>query len=165
MDFGSILLGLALLLLAGFIVARPLIDGERPHEAEATPADSLLAERDNLLTALRDLDFDHATGKIADEDYTPQRAQLVARGVSVLKELEALGAEGRIAAEDEIEQAVAARRRAGKDAADGTERGVETEKAARQGLKPITTSDLKCPSCGALALPEDKFCAKCGTRL
>src|SRR3990172_11690320 len=106
MDFGSILLGLALLLLAGFIVARPLIDGERPHEAEATPADSLLAERDNLLTALRDLDFDHATGKIADEDYTPQRAQLVARGVSVLKELEALGAEGRIAAEDEIQHPV-----------------------------------------------------------
>ena len=115
MDIGSLLLGLALLLGIAFIVARPLLEQSAPPEAPARPADDLVSHREQVLTQLRDLDFDHAMGKINQEDYTAQRAQLVAEGVAILKQLDALGvgqpasaqpAAG-LAPDDAIEAAVA----------------------------------------------------------
>ncbi len=152
MDLGSLLLGLALLLLVAFIVARPLIEGRRLDEAGPTPADDLLAEREGILAALRDLDFDHAMGKIADEDYAPQRAQLVARGVEALKQLERLGVE------DAIEQAIAARRKA----RPAREAEAFDFTSFRSG---VVRAEAACPNCGRLTHPEDKFCAQCGAKL
>ncbi len=143
MDLGSLLLGLALLLLVAFIVVRPLIEGRRLDEAGPTPADDLLAAREEILAALRDLDFDHAMGKIADEDYAPQRAQLVARGVEVLKQLE------KLERDDAIEQAIAARRK---------------PRPAR-AKEAVGRAEAACPNCGRLTHPEDKFCARCGAKL
>ena len=148
MDLGSLLLGLALLLLVAFIVARPLIEGRRLDEAGPTPADDLLAEREGILAALRDLDFDHAMGKIADEDYAPQRAQFVARGVEALKQLEKLGVE------DAIEQAIAARRKAR-----------PAQEAEAFDFTSVAHAEAACPNCGRLIHPEDKFCARCGAKL
>ena len=118
MDFGSLLLSFALLLLVGFVVARPLLEPHRATEKGISPAGRLAAQRDSLLTALRDLDFDHATGKIGDDDYSPQRAQLVAQGVAVLKQLDALRPatpEPALSAEDALERTIAARRRPASD--------------------------------------------------
>src|SRR5690348_8556627 len=91
MDIGSILLGLALLLVIAFIVARPLLEPPAVRDLPASPADRLLARREQVLAQLRDLDFDSATGKFNAEDYAAQRAQLVAEGVDILKQLDALG--------------------------------------------------------------------------
>ena len=91
MDLGSLLLGLALVLVIAFIVARPLLEQTAVRERPDNPADHLLASREQVLAQLRDLDFDQATGKINPEDYTAQRAQLVADGVATLKQLDALG--------------------------------------------------------------------------
>ena len=121
MDLGSLLLALALLLLVAAYIARPILDRAGEERAESAPADAIydrvnrLAERENVLAALRDLDFDHTTGKIAQEDYRAQRAALVGQGVAILRQLDALGLDGRGAAEldTEIEAAIAARRRAG----------------------------------------------------
>ena len=163
MDIGSLLLGLALFLLVAFIVARPILEQQGVREKEISRADQLAAERDSLLNALRDLDFDHATGKIGDEDYAPQRAQLVAQGVAVLKQLDALGSNrGAASADDEIERAVAARRktRAGPNVEDQIEAEVSTRR------RPAPAADaVKCPACGHPAQPDDRFCAKCGTKL
>ena len=91
MDIGSLLLGLALLVVIAFVVARPLI--ERPNVADEPlrPVDLLLADRERVLTQLRDLDFDQTMSKINAADYAAQRAQLVAEGVAILKQLDALG--------------------------------------------------------------------------
>jgi hypothetical protein len=115
MDIGSILIGLALLILAGFLVAWPLID-QRPQLGPGpSEADRLRQERDQLLTALRDLDFDYSLGKLQAEDYAPLRADLVSRGAEVLKKLDAATqtpeASPRPAVPDEaIEKAIAAHR-------------------------------------------------------
>jgi len=165
MDIGSLLLSLALLLLVGFIVARPILEQRGAREKEISRADQLVAERESLLTALRDLDFDHATGKISDEDYAPQRAQLVAQGVAVLKQLDALRPalrEDTASAADEIERAVAARRKT--RAAATVEDQIEAEVAARR--KPVPAANaVICPNCGASAQPGDRFCPKCGQTL
>ncbi len=117
MDIGSLLLGLALLAVIVFIVARPLIERSGPGDEPASSAEQLLGSRERVLVQLRDLDFDNATGKINPEDYAAQRAQLMAEGVAILKQLDALGvnadetvAEPAVAAADEIEIAVAQQR-------------------------------------------------------
>lgn len=92
MDIGSLLLGLALVVVIVFIVTRPLVEHTGLRDGPASPADQLLGRRERVLIQLRDLDFDSATGKINADDYAAQRAQLVAEGVALLKQLDALGA-------------------------------------------------------------------------
>ena len=144
MDLGSLLLGLALIIVVAAFVARPLLERPQLSEAAPGPADELLAEREQVLTALRDLDFDHATGKIEADDYQAQRAVLVGRGVEVLRLLDSLGVDTAPAErlDEEIEAAVAARRR-----------------------KPQAAPAPACPSCGKPYTAEDAFCSRCGARL
>ncbi len=49
---------------------------------------ALLAERDRVLTALQDLDFDNALGKVPVEIYREQRGLLLQTGASVLRRLD-----------------------------------------------------------------------------
>jgi len=142
MELGS-LLALALTLLVAAFVARPLLErfGETAEAVEAT--DALIAQREAALTELRDLDFDHATGKVGDDDYTEQRARLVAKGATVLRQLAERKDAPATEPEDEIEQLITVRR-------------------ATRRKKPAPTI---CPHCAARITPDDRFCAKCGTKL
>jgi hypothetical protein len=88
MDLGSLLLLLALLVLAALFVARPLLQPEDDAASEPA-ASSLLAERERILDAIAELDADWELGKIPEENYRPQREQLVAEGAAVLQALEA----------------------------------------------------------------------------
>lgn len=170
MDLGSILLGLALLLIVGFLVARPLLLSapDRERAARGGQVDALLFERERLLAQLRDLDFDQATGKIADDDYTAQRASLVAQGVAVLKQLDALGigaapANGASAEspEDEIEAAVAAARGRVGAAPVAAAEAIEARVQAARRAAPVA-AEVACGNCGAAVQPADRFCPKCG---
>lgn len=49
----------------------------------------LAQEREAVLQALRDLEFDYQTGKIAQSDYLVQREALLQRGAQLLRRLEA----------------------------------------------------------------------------
>jgi hypothetical protein len=191
MDIGSILLSLALFLLVAAFVARPLLERANTANASAAPADDLIAQREAVLIELRDLDFDHETGKVSEDDYATQRARLVAKGVETLKALAAVKPghaapanlddeiENAVAArrraktglppasvDDEIENAVAARRKA-KSAPAATSAEAEVETAASQRRDFTRTSSFAkfCPQCGTAAQPGDKFCAKCGAGL
>lgn len=173
MEIGSILIGVALLVVVAFILAQPFIEQQGVRERQVTPAEGLAAERELVLEALRDLDFDHTMGKIADEDYIPQRATLVARGVELLRQLDQLaaaapasgnGAAGRF--EAEVERAVAARRKA---APSDPEAQMEAAIAAhRQGVVRASAAapgGPACAQCGTPAQAGDRFCAKCGAGL
>lgn len=140
MDITSILIGLALLALVAFGVGYPFIERRGLREEHATTAESLLAEREAVLAALRDLDFDQTVGKVLPEDYAAQRAELVARGVTVLKQMDALGIpNAETSADEAIEQAVARRRQ--------------------------TANAHACAQCHAPASERDRFCSHCGASL
>jgi hypothetical protein len=154
LEIGAILLGLALLLLVGAFVARPLFEGVRADPESVETNTDLIAEREAILAALADLDFDHRTGKIAGEDYQSQRAALVSRGAAILRRLdEADGADGRtgVDLDAEIEAAIAARR---------SEASQSPAATVTTGLAPKF-----CPNCGSPTVAGDRFCARCGTRL
>ncbi len=152
MDLGSLLLAIGLVLLVGLIVARPLLEAAQPPETTATHTAQLTAlrEREAVLAALRDLDFDHVTGKISDEEHAAQRPLLVAQGVAILKQLDEATQNVQqtvpSAAEAELESAV---------------------RAARAQLAQPAAPDSAptCPRCGQARQPADRFCAKCGAAL
>ena len=187
MDIGSILLGLALLAVIAFVVARPLLEHISVPDTPASPSEQLLGQREQVLTQLRDLDFDHAMSKINEADYAAQRAQLVVQGVALLKQLDALGAAGEAAgsdgsADETIEAAVARRRgRNGASAATGEilAEQIEARVAERRAGKPVPAAASMDAQIEASvverraslpaaadkpALAERVFCGQCGTQ-
>lgn len=163
MDLGFIFLAVALTGLVIFLVAQPFIDPARLRQRAAGPDEQLTQERDTILNAVRDLDFDYATGKLTDEDYAAQRAALMARGAAVLKQLDAAGA---AAGASPIEQAIAARRKTATGAVEGGP-SIEQAIAARRktAASAVPATGLNCPGCGAGVGAGDRFCPDCGAAL
>jgi len=64
-------------------LAVPLGGGPRASEREGVPPHR--AERESVLEALRDLDHDHETGKISEDDYQSDRLALQARAAAMLR--------------------------------------------------------------------------------
>jgi hypothetical protein len=169
MDAGSILLILSVTLLVGFVVVRPFLDGtSEPEPAPDQERSSLLAEREQVLDALQELDFDHTLGKITEEDYPVQRAALLRKGADVLERLDALGPETPQAPiSDAIERAIADRR-------ESVKAGPRQPVAADDEIERLIASrrrDLAgrptgfCHQCGQAVHQADKFCSKCGASL
>jgi hypothetical protein len=76
MEALALVLGALLAAACVVFVARPLLRQGSPDADVLEPADPeqrarlrLLEERDRALAALTELEFDHRTGKITDEDY------------------------------------------------------------------------------------------------
>jgi hypothetical protein len=194
MDIGSIFLILGLLVLVALFIIRPLFE----HSATAVSQEeheysALLAERDRLLDALQELDFDYTLGKIPEEDYPAQRAGLLQRGAEVLRRLDAYEAEaspdtGLANAEARMEAAIAARRL---DALKSTssipsDQGDGDGRAGVKVFRPVAMADLDddletllanrrrarseksagfCSQCGGPVQKSDRFCPKCGAKV
>src|SRR5512135_2572814 len=91
MDLAAILFIVAVLLAVSLYLVTPLMNNvSRRVPSETQEVSALLAERERLLTALQELDFDFQLGKIPEEDYPSQRADLLRKGAEVLKKLDAI---------------------------------------------------------------------------
>lgn len=133
---GAVLLVMAVVLF----ILQPVLTGRqaslRREEDEMTEAE---ATRRVKLLALRDVEYDYATGKLDDADYGRLRRELSAEALAALEEVER--EHGRSTAEtDELEAEVA---------------------RVRRGLAAGTT----CSGCGRVNPPGSRFCAACGARL
>ena len=76
-------------------VARPFLREPAPASdrldelaPEARQRLALAEERDRALAALKELEFDHRTGKVSDEDYRAQLGPLRRRAARALRALE-----------------------------------------------------------------------------
>lgn len=138
MDIGSILILLALTILVGLFVARPILEHKGSSVSqEEQELSTLLAERDRTLLALQELDFDYTLGKIPEEDYPIQRRRMLDYGADILRKLDHLQpaihpAQTAMNAEDRLEQAIA-ERRAQADAALNTAPAAQLEAVAMPG--------------------------------
>jgi len=187
MDIGSLLIVLALLVLVGLFVSRPLFDKEAvtnglTERQEDHERSTLLAERDRILNALHELDFDNELHKIPEEDYAVQRAHLLHQGAETLRHLDAYQPEGSGGdAEQRIEAAIAARRLAAASttavpatAAPNGRKQVMTMAAPDDAVEALLADRRRlrqgkaagfCPQCGKSIQKSDRFCPKCGTEL
>lgn len=93
MDIWSTLILLAATFLISVMISQPLTDQGVKKVVEALPTNqaALLAERERLLDALQELDFDHGLGKIPSDVYSTQRQELVTSAALVLKKIETQG--------------------------------------------------------------------------
>ena len=91
----GLVIGAVLAVLAVLFVARPFLREpapvsdrlDEPGELERRRLE-LVEERDRALIALKELEFDHRTGKITDEDYRDLVGPLRRRAAEVLRALE-----------------------------------------------------------------------------
>lgn len=87
MTTGSLLIGIALLLIVGLFVARPFLVPSPPPEV-VTEREMFEAEKEALLARIRALDFDAETGKQATEEWEGEREFLMQKATEVLKQLD-----------------------------------------------------------------------------
>ena len=91
----ALVFGAILAVVAVVLVARPFLRDPAPATDRLDEAGEierrrveLLDERDQALAALRELEFDHRTGKVTDEDYAGQVGPLRQRAAAALRALE-----------------------------------------------------------------------------
>jgi hypothetical protein len=90
-----LVLGALLAVLAVLFVARPFVRDpapasdrlNEPGELERRRLE-LVEERDRALAALKELEFDHRTGKVSDDDYRELVGPLRRRAAETLRALE-----------------------------------------------------------------------------
>jgi hypothetical protein len=177
MDIGSILLILALLIPVVIFISRPLLEAS-PVNVNHSEQDisTLLANRDQVVAAIQELDADYALGKIPPEIYPEQRNNLLQAGAEILRQLDGYQSTPTLLpAEDRLEEAIVARRLS-----------METEpiSAKKNGnaVPPVPDDDIEqriasrrrtmndkaagfCPKCGRPVQVSDRFCPKCGATL
>lgn len=177
MTIGSILLSLALFVLVGLYIARPLLAPSAEQRRSESRYKELLAAKESYLIQIRNLDFDHQTGKIPDEVYESQRAELMAGATEILMMIdgieeaamitspEVISSESPESAEDidsDIEAAVL-RIRHSHQAPGSVHLEPEVHETAATA---VGSGEFKfCPQCGSKTDPDDKFCVNCGAML
>jgi hypothetical protein len=90
MSVGGLLLLAVFVFFCAAVVLWPVISRREfwvAGDADTVPS-TLQAEREATLEALRELEFDYQTGKLAERDYQAQRAVLMARGVEILRQID-----------------------------------------------------------------------------
>ncbi len=91
----ALVLGAVIAVAAVVLVAFPFLrEPEAADDALAAPGEleqrhlALSEERDRALAALKELEFDHRTGKVSDEDYRALVGPLRQRAAETLRALE-----------------------------------------------------------------------------
>lgn len=111
------------------------------------PFDMDETRRERAVEALREIEFDRATGKLSDEDYAALKARYTAQAVKAMR------AERPAATPDaDLEAMISARRL-----------GVNTGSCPSCGPRPEAEAAF-CSSCG-LRLPTGHDCAACGASI
>ncbi|KAA3643545.1 MAG: zinc-ribbon domain-containing protein [Chloroflexi bacterium] len=164
MDIGSILLILAVFVITAVFVVRPLIDGQSYMVSEEEQnLSSLLAERERILDALAELDFDHEMGKVPEDTYKAQRADLAKIGVGILRKIDASQPNGSRESSGDAVEAVIAERKQVVSAGSGGDDPLEDMIASRRSQQSAPATGKFCPQCGQGIHAGDKFCSHCGT--
>ena len=163
MDIGSIFLILSILLLSSLYISQPLL-GKRAIVVsdEEQEYSKLLADRDRILNTLQDLDFDYILGKIPEERYPSERAELLQKGAIILQKMDKFQDSGNL------------------DLIDGLRDS--KDKIIFSQAHPTTDDDLEaliaqrvrdrqeksngfCSQCGHAVQQSDSFCPRCGHSL
>ena len=142
----ELIAGIVVTLTALALVLEPFLRPTPRMAATADDGDLVDIEESEspkvrALLALKEIEFDRATGKLSDEDYTNLKAKYAAEAVAAIR------------AEDQVAVAAPAAR-GGEDAAE----------ALVQRLKQ-RAGPGQCPVCGPRPEPGAVFCSKCGRSL
>ena len=168
MELAAIFFSLAVLILVGIYLYAPFMERrarrvtEEEHELSA-----LMAERDRVINALQELDFDFKLGKIPEEDYPLQRSTLLQKGADILRKIDTLAPQATSAQDTEmrLERAIAARRAdASLAKVEVSDDDLESMISSRRRSRTNKSAGF-CPKCGKPVMVTDRFCPSCGKSL
>ena len=158
----ALALGTLLAVAALAFVLHPLLFDVRASSPRAPSRATRVAPAadEDAVAALREIEFDRATGKLSDTDYAELKARYTARALEAMR---ASGASETAGVEDVVEQAVLAFR-------------ARLRSCAHCGPRPEPDAiycsncggylDEKCAGCGrAVEEVGAAFCAGCGRQL
>jgi hypothetical protein len=152
----ALFIGAALAVAALVYVLFPLFDVVAPLRARLTG--STAAPSESAIDALREIEFDRATGKLSDEDYASLKAAYTR---TALVELRSRPGDGGATAEPTpaVSQAATAATVPNAGAGEGP---VDPAEAAVLRYRSIRRS---CDTCGPRPEPDPAFCSSCGKYL
>jgi len=178
----ALVLGVALVPLVVPLFRPPLI-ALRSDVGPAARLRALEMRKAAIYGAISEVGFDLRTDKVEQSDYDQQIVVLKREAVEVVGEIEELKTRPPMASK-KIERAIAAARKgadsskeaaaheaagAGLDATAGEAPAARAVAASDEAASEITAetsvASAFCTQCGQAAREDDRFCAKCGTRL
>jgi len=121
------------------------VGADEPEDLEDTPKGIALA-------ALREIEFDKATGKLSDEDYADLKARYTAEALAILRQDSGEASGGREAAAPPAPAS-----------AEPPADPVEAMIAER--VRRLAASSVRCPACGPRPEGDALFCSSCGRSL
>jgi hypothetical protein len=130
-----------------------------PTQVTGRRRKQLEREKQALLKALKELEFDHQMGKVSDKDFAEIGQQYRARAIRVMRQLD----EGGQQYEALIAKELAARLK--KPVAPSEESRATPAAATAPETQPVAEGRIGCKSCGTSNDGDAEFCKKCGARL
>ena len=151
MTMTSLFIVLLIFILSGLFIMRPFfVKSGFSGRSSSSIYDSLIAERERLLSAIEELDHELELTKISTEEHSRNRDLLLAEAAEVIKKLDKQKKTGKKSkhapapeeSRDDLEKMIAARRN-------------ELQKDKTQS----------CPTCGKGIKEGDQYCSNCGENL
>jgi hypothetical protein len=143
-------------------VVWPLV---QPKSAPALVQDErlvdLIARKDTLLRAIKELEFDYQVGKLDEGDYRRFDQQLRRQAIGLLQQIEKVAPESS-SLDERMEQEIAQLRKTSDAAPIKPKPAPQATPVAADAPPPLSRARY-CTNCGAPLAPAHKFCANCGT--
>ena len=136
---------------AGYWVGYPLLKPRKvasfAEPASENSLENLKIEKEEIYSAIKEMEFDHKMGKLSEGDYLNLREKYRAKAIGSLKGMDELESKGGVSKdiEDEIEKEVLTLRM---DIGKGSQGGTAF-----------------CTQCGKERSLKDRFCSWCGAKL
>jgi hypothetical protein len=160
----------ALVGLAALKAIRPLVTDHEDRTLMIGERTRTALEREKMLAlrAIKELEFDHAMGKIAPDDFRDMEARLRARALRLMRQLDA-GAGYRERIERDLLKRlgeVKGPKPESKSRARATGSEAEvTGPARRDNLEEAPAAEQTCAGCSTANDPDARFCKACGQPL
>lgn len=177
-----------LLMLVLLFVGYPLLRPSAPEAVEAMPPaarqrERLLAEREQALSTLKELEFEHSIGNLSDDDYAALQGAHRHKAVAILRELDAAAtapaatpassAAGTMHSPETADVSRALPLGADDPALDARLEDEITRARERLAVRSRDAQNQaervmdhpRCPACGSPHAPDARFCLDCGRLL
>lgn len=151
----ALLIGAALAVAALVYVLFPLFDAVSPVRSRLTGR--VAANRESAIDALREIEFDRATGKLSDDDYSALKAEYTRSALVELRAREHVSSETVMSSNGPPEVRVEP------SAPNGAPAGVGD--AAEQAVLRYRSVRRTCETCGPRPEPDPAYCSSCGRYL
>ena len=138
-------LGTALAVGAAALVLRPLLREEAEGPPPGPAPSPQAPDQASAVEALREIEFDRATGKLSDTDYASLRATYTREALAEMRARDRVGAAQEVTA-----------------GAGALTLPVDTDDPVEAALRDYRARALRCPVHGARPQVDARFCSDCG---